>query len=40
MSTEHERHGDFARGQDRPEEFPEDEEVGSFAEGQEESPDD
>jgi hypothetical protein len=31
---------DFARGEDRPEEFHEDEQVGSFAEGQEESPDD
>jgi len=30
---------DFARGADQPEEFPEDEEVGSFAEGQEEEPD-
>jgi hypothetical protein len=36
-----EREGpDFARGQDRPEEFPEDEQVGSFAEGEEELPHD
>jgi hypothetical protein len=32
-----EREGpDFAKGEDRPEEFPEDEQVGSFAEGEEE----
>jgi hypothetical protein len=30
---------DFARGEDRPEEFHEDERVGSFAEGEEEEPD-
>jgi hypothetical protein len=32
------RHPDFAEGEDRPEEFPEDERVGRFSEGEEELP--
>jgi hypothetical protein len=39
MSREEKPHPDFARGEDNPEEFPDDDMVGSFAEGQEE-PDD
>ena len=37
-SPERDNRSDFAEGEDDPEAFPQDEEVGSFAEGQEDEP--